>query len=70
MDVQKVARGQAIGCRHSSMRERSPPGTECEIRITVEPEVDVQAERPQVKPILVVSFRARCKDIAQRGCTP
>ena len=42
-------------------------GTEFELRITAEPEFDVQAGRPQVKPIPVMPFRVRNKDIAH--CT-
>ena len=52
------------------MRVReSPSGTVLELCIKGGPEVDVQAERLQVKPIRVMSIRVRNEDIAQYGYT-
>ena len=47
----------------------SHSGTEFELRITAEPELDVQAERSQVSPTPVIPFSMRIKNVAQYGYT-
>ena len=48
----------------------SPFGTEFKLKITADPVNTEPVDRAQARPVIVVPFRARHKDIVQFGFTP
>ena len=49
---------------------RSPSGTDFELKISADPVNTESVDRPQARPVLVMSFSVRHKEIEQFGYTP
>ena len=56
-----------VGCRSGD--EREPPGFGFETKITADAVETEPVDRPQARPVPVMPFRVRNKDIVQFGYT-